>query len=83
MTILYDGFGAPIAYTVHELDDQSHSPSSYTQPGESWVRCVCGWEGESVASIAGGAIPPGALFRGHLDDVEEQDGPDCGDGGAA
>lgn len=67
----YDSFGAPIAETIHELDNYSHSPSSYTQPGESWVRCVCGWEGESVASVTGGAIPPGVMFREHLDDVED------------
>ena len=83
MTILYDGHGAPITSTIHEADDQSSTPSTYEQPGESYVRCVCGWEGESQASIAGGAIPPGALFREHLDDVDEQDGADCGDGGAA
>ena len=74
MTILYDGHGAPITSTIHEMVDESHESSTYEQPGESYVRCVCGWEGESIASIAGGAIPPGAMFRGHLDDV---------DGGAA
>lgn len=73
----FDGFGAVITSTVHEIDDRSSTPSTYTDPGESWVRCVCGWEGESVASIAGGAVPTGVLFRGHLEDVDEQDGGDA------
>lgn len=68
----YDTFGAPITETIHEIDDHTYTPSTYTQPGESWVRCVCGWEGESVASIAGSAIPPGQMFRDHLDDVDER-----------
>lgn len=79
MTILYDGHGAAITSTIHEVEARRVWPQTLEEPGESWCRCTCGEEMDSQGSAGGSALTVGELFRGHLDDVEDLDGPDCGD----
>lgn len=69
MTILYDGHGAPITESIHELEDHRTYSQSLEQPGESWCRCVCGEEMDSQASAGGAALSIGELFALHLEDV--------------
>ena len=69
MTILYDGHGAAIAESIHEIEAHRSWPQTFESPGESWCRCVCGEEMDSQASAGGAALSIGELFALHLEDV--------------
>lgn len=69
MTIRYDGFGAPITETVHELEACRTWPQTLEQPGEAWARCTCGEEMGSQGSAGGSEMSVSEMFRQHLEDV--------------
>lgn len=67
MTIHYDGFGAMVTTSIHEVDDHRTYPRTETTPAECWIRCVCGWEWDSQESAGG---PVGSMrdaWQEHLD----------------
>ena len=69
MTILYDGHGAAITSTVHELDAHRTYSQTLEQPGESWCRCTCGEEMDSQGSAGGPEQSVGELFALHLEEM--------------
>ncbi len=79
MTIHYDGHGAPITSTIHELEDHGFFAQTLESPGESWCRCTCGEEMESQGSAGGPEQSIGELWQSHLDEVAADEGADCGE----
>ena len=75
----YDGFGAPITSSIHEIEDHRTDPATLEQPGEAWCRCTCGEEMESQGSAGGPEQSIGEMFALHLDEVAPDDGADCGE----
>ena len=69
MTILYDGHGAAITSTIHELEARGGTPQTFEQPGESWCRCVCGEEMESQGSAGGPEQSVAEMFALHLEEM--------------
>lgn len=64
---VYDGFGAPITESTHQVEASGGSPQTLEQPGETWVRCTCGEEMESQDSAGGPALSIAELMRDHID----------------
>ncbi|MFI8778251.1 hypothetical protein ACIGH6_14360 [Brachybacterium paraconglomeratum] len=79
MTIRYDGHGAVITETVHELEAYRVWPQTLESPGEAWARCTCGEEMESQGSAGGPEQSVGEMFALHLDEVAADEGADCGE----
>lgn len=79
--VAYDGFGAVITESIHEVEARRVWPQTLESPGESWVRCTCGAELESQGSAGGPESSAGELFALHLEEVARDEGADCGDAG--
>lgn len=71
MTIRYDGFGAVITESVHEIVASGSSPRTEMTPAESWAVCCCGWEFTSIESAGGGVEPWGAAFEQHVEETDQ------------
>ena len=76
---VYDGFGAPITESTHQVEASGGSAQTHDQPGESWCRCTCGEEMESQGSAGGPEQSVGEMFALHLAEVAPDDGADCGE----
>ena len=76
---VYDGFGAPITESTHQVEASGGSAQTLEQPGESWCRCTCGEEMESQGSAGGPEQSVGEMFALHLAEVAPDDGADCGE----
>lgn len=69
MTIRYDGHGAPITSTIHEVEDCGDLAQTPESPAEAWLVCTCGWDWESMESAGG---PVGSMrdaWEQHLEEV--------------
>lgn len=55
--------------TNHELDAHRIYPQTLESPGESWCRCSCGEEMDSIGSAGGPELSVGELFALHLEEV--------------
>lgn len=75
----FDGYGAPITTSTHELEDHCTWSPTLEQPGETWCRCTCGEQMDSIGSAGGPALPIAELFQTHLDHLTPDDGADCGE----
>lgn len=69
MTIRYDGHGAPITSTIHEIEARRVWPQTLESPGEAWCLCTCGEEMESQGSAGGPEQSVGELFALHLEET--------------
>lgn len=72
MTIQFDGFGAPVATSIHEVDGHGSERRTETDPASAWIRCVCGWEWDSQESAGGPVGSTRDAWQEHLDDMEGQ-----------
>ena len=75
----FDGYGAAITSSIHELEDHRTHSQSIEQPGETWCRCSCGEEMDSQGSAGGPEQSVGELFALHLEEVAQDEGADCGE----
>lgn len=75
----FDGYGAAITSSIHEIEDHRTDPATLEQPGEAWCRCACGEEMESQGSAGGPEQSVGEMFVLHLEEVAADEGADCGE----
>ncbi|UVY83820.1 hypothetical protein NLU66_16660 [Brachybacterium sp. NBEC-018] len=82
MTILYDGYGAPITSTIHEPIPLKHHGTYGDRPTPWQVsyECVCGADLECMDEEGGLYGDVDAAMTEHLEGLGLAD---CGDGGAA